>query len=342
MQYNNSQWPQLYELLDKLGLVLKTLNINENLPAACVVIDHDGYVIDRPNVVITLSAAPWDTNSQGRQDQILSSIYYLAPSLARFAQQGPFRLRFDFDDAGSMGTICMDRPCGSDWLLIPDRYLLDIAQHPPQLTSKSSFQEEFLSRKPIIFWRGSTTGGSPGCHVSEPVTSPEQLMRNYRVAACLAISRMQLIEADCKISNVVQLNGGMNDSDAWEVLRCQNVVGEKVGEEAFAAHQMTLDLPGNVAAWGACRKYLSGCLVLKPPQDRELVYTRLLQPWIHYLPLAADLSDLRDRLDWVRNYQSEAACIAWNGREQLIDILDRVPAMLQDAFRAGNEFKAAH
>ena len=37
-----------------------------------------------------------------------------------------------------------------------------------------------------------------------------------------------------------------------------------VSEEEFGLYQLYVDLPGNAAAWGAMRKFLNGCAVLRP------------------------------------------------------------------------------
>ena len=49
-------------------------------------------------------------------------------------------------------------------------------------------------------------------------------------------------------------------------------------------------------------------------------YDERIQPWVHYIPVAMDYSDLSDRLDWALAHDAEASAIAARGA-QLVSML---------------------
>ncbi|MEY3032546.1 MAG: hypothetical protein RLZZ622_1021, partial [Planctomycetota bacterium] len=50
-----------------------------------------------------------------------------------------------------------------------------------------------------------------------------------------------------------------------------------------------------------------------PRGFRQWYYDRLV-PWVHYVPVAADLSDFAERLDWCRRHPRQCREIAGGGQ----------------------------
>jgi hypothetical protein len=64
----------------------------------------------------------------------------------------------------------------------------------------------------------------------------------------------------------------------------------------------------------------SGCLVLRVKSDvnttaPNLWFMHLLTEWIHYVPVSADLSNLRERVQWCRDNDDECRSITFRARE---------------------------
>ena len=83
----------------------------------------------------------------------------------------------------------------------------------------------------------------------------------------------------------------------------------------FGLHRFLIQIDGNVNSWGLLWKLLSGSCVLRVNSDRQQWYHHQLQPYRHVVPVAANLSDLPDRLAWC--FANPAACeaIAVQGRQ---------------------------
>jgi len=96
---------------------------------------------------------------------------------------------------------------------------------------------------------------------------------------------------------------------------------------------MFLDLPGNASAWGTNLRYLQGMLIFRVAHEYELLYHEFLQAWVHYIPVAADLSDLKSRVDWALLHQNEAAQIVARGQAFMLDFLANGDDILKKILR---------
>ena len=73
---------------------------------------------------------------------------------------------------------------------------------------------------------------------------------------------------------------------------------------------------GEVNAWsGLWWKLYSHSVVFKVHSHYEQWYYHLLVPWIHYIPILSDLSDLDEKFQWALDNDKECQKIAEKGRE---------------------------
>jgi hypothetical protein len=90
-----------------------------------------------------------------------------------------------------------------------------------------------------------------------------------------------------------------------------------IASGAWIRDKFAIDIDGQTNTWANLLVRLhQGCCVLKVESQfgyRQWYYHRL-RPWEHFVPVSADLSDLADRVDWVRTHDAAAAEIARNGR----------------------------
>eukprot|EP01041_Mallomonas_annulata_P010962 gene10962-22905_t len=133
----------------------------------------------------------------------------------------------------------------------------------------------YKMRIPKVFWRGTTTGssGGGGC-LSLP-----------RTRMCLLAKNSTWM--DVKIKNSVQLCEGHEST-----LRNLGIVGRRLREFGWAQFRGVMDIPGNTNAWGLFWRLASGSVVFRVEGDFTNAYIKALRPWTHYVPIAANLSDL--------------------------------------------------
>jgi hypothetical protein len=70
-------------------------------------------------------------------------------------------------------------------------------------------------------------------------------------------------------------------------------------------------LEGNDVASGLKWALLSQSVVLMPPpKHTSWAMEELLQPWVHYIPLKNDASDLEQKMQWVLDHDDKAKRIS--------------------------------
>ena len=79
-------------------------------------------------------------------------------------------------------------------------------------------------------------------------------------------------------------------------------------------YKYQLSLDGTVAAYRLPYLLGGGSLVFKQESKYYEHFYNLLQPYNHYIPIKADLSDLTEKIQWARKHDDEAKTIAKNGQ----------------------------
>ena len=141
---------------------------------------------------------------------------------------------------------------------------------------KLKFFEERIKK---IYWRGSLTGWFD---ISEPKKNQRVLMTN----SC------------CGDKNYFDVGIIMDDNfsdDIKNYLLEKGLIGERGNQTDVLDYQFNIDVDGWSNSWtGFYIKLLSGSVTLKVASKnnfRQWYYDDLL-PWVHYVPIAADCSDI--------------------------------------------------
>lgn len=93
-------------------------------------------------------------------------------------------------------------------------------------------------------------------------------------------------------------------------------------------YMITID--GNVSPWarGPLILYSDSVPIVVETESTPL-YQKFWTPWIHYVPVKNDLSDLIEIINWLRDNDDKAKEIALNGKS-LFKKLYNMPKMLED------------
>jgi hypothetical protein len=96
-------------------------------------------------------------------------------------------------------------------------------------------------------------------------------------------------------------------------------LGKTLQEAAIQDHfqyKYLLDIDGNANTYSRCRWILlSNSVLLKVASPFRQWYYRAIQPWVHYIPIQEDLSDLQEALNRLKNDDDLAKRIAENGHK---------------------------
>ncbi len=121
------------------------------------------------------------------------------------------------------------------------------------------------------------------------------------------------------LTSVVQ----MPDAHAEDEVRASGLMADYLPITEFSKFRYQIDIDGNTSSWpGLFQKLLTGCPVLKvasPRGFRQWYYERL-KPWINFVPVATDMSDLADKIAWLRDHDDAARAIGAQGQALVLSM----------------------
>jgi hypothetical protein len=197
---------------------------------------------------------------------------------------------------------CDNRP---NYFLVPDCIFVPSRgyNYAREILTKNYVPWE--ERKPIAFWRGATTG-------------VPTIAGDWR-----SLERVKLAEIgnryehrgfiDAGLSSVIQFS----DPVVVEEIKNSGLFRGFVPWENWGQFKYHIDIDGNSSPWSNLfQRLLAGSTVLKVESRRALnqwFYDKLV-PWENYVPIAPDLSDLIEKIDWLTQNDQYAREIGQAGR----------------------------
>lgn len=212
-------------------------------------------------------------------------------------------------DQGEKAGLAFCGNC-SDIYLIPDGHFFRTKGY---VETQRAYQENFIpwhAREPIAFWRGSSTGWP---------LKKDNLRSIQRIMLCeMALSSPHSHFYDVGLSGIVQ----MTDEQKEQILGL-NIVKNFVDSKEWIKYKYLIDIDGNTNSWaGLFQRLLSGSAVLKvasPQGYRQWYYDRLV-PWENFVPVEADMSDLDEKILWLREHDEAAERIGAAGKELALSL----------------------
>lgn len=247
-----------------------------------------------------------ELRSSPRFDFVINRLASILPLCAAYRESGESdtgEIQVNLEDHGVLPGLafCESRP---DYFLVPDPPYLRSRAYEGMRKHYSEHPVAWHERKPVAFWRGSTTGRIP-----DPVLGWRSLPR---VRLC-EIARAHSDIMDAGISEVVQLPSAEARKQALE----SGLLAKFVPPTEFPRFRYQIDIDGNSNSWpGLFQKLLTGSPVLKVASAagyRQWYYDRLV-PWVNYVPVREDMSDLVEKIEWLKAHDEDARKIGERGR----------------------------
>lgn len=188
--------------------------------------------------------------------------------------------------------------------LVPDPHFITSMGYENMRASLAAEDVPWANRLPVAFWRGSSTG------IRRAPERHWRTLQRLRLCSQSADSRGLL---DAGINKVVQAT----PAEAAEIAAA-GLMRPSVPATDFKRYRYQIDVDGNSNSWaGLFIKLLTGNPVLKiasPRQFRQWYYDRL-EPWVNFVPVRADMSDLLERIADLRRDDGRARAIGQAGYE---------------------------
>lgn len=183
--------------------------------------------------------------------------------------------------------------------LIPDAYYINEKGYS-NLYRSGLRSPAWSLRSANVVWRGSVTG-------QESFESPADIPRVKLALACRETPGMDVA--------LIGVHETMGDDEPRisEFLKRESLLGRRWPKQNFCYYKYALDIDGHASAWGLLEKLILGCCVLKVESPFEQWFYPRMHAWEHYVPVAADLSDLASAVQWCRDNEAHCEWIAANG-----------------------------
>jgi hypothetical protein len=155
----------------------------------------------------------------------------------------------------------------------------------------------WTSKRTMFTWRGITSGG-----------------HNYTVDSISTLPRFRMCSigrelgplANVGISQIVQARSKEDAIEIERYLKSIDLWREYIPQHVMGNSKFLLEIDGYANSWGFLAKLLMGCCVLKVDSPYEQWFYGDLKPWVHYIPIAQDLSNLLETMEWC--LLNEPAC----------------------------------
>ena len=174
-------------------------------------------------------------------------------------------------------------------------------------------------------YRGLCTGQSKSAYKSKKIRERENVS-DYDF--CQNIPRCRLVFeyhnsslVDAKLTHTRSL-------DAAYTVRGRLMIGNSLSIEDLLQHKGIIMIEGNDVSSGLKWALFSKSVVLtQKPRFTSWAMEELLQPWVHYIPIADDLSDVEEKVQWMIDNDEKAKEIAHNGHLWMTDMMFHPQAM---------------
>ena len=256
-----------------------------------------------------------DVFASDHTEYYVQSWIYCLPLYAAYTHDPDIqlgRVDINLDDRAALPGLvgCEVR---RDCFLIPDRVFFHLDGYRDTARQYRQDDVPWDERQPIALWRGSTTG------IPEDRTVGWRSLPRIRLCQ-IARSPSSRAMIDAGITAITQIA----DPGAADELREAGLMAPHLAAGQFNRYKYQIDIDGNTNSWpGLFYKLLTGSPVLKiaSPQGYRQWYYDQLRPWINFVPVTSDMSDLVETLDWLRAHDDAARRIGERGRA-LADSLD--------------------
>ncbi len=242
------------------------------------------------------------------------------------------RLALQFhDEQPSNRALCFDAPISQfgQPLLIPDPYCLGSEGFEAiRQTLISDPLPPWAERIPMAFWRGSTTGGK--------ALTAQRLEQLPRFQLCRQSLRHPDL-LDARFTAVVQSQDAAAHQATWQRLLELQLLAPQVDPLHFGLYRWVVEIDGNVNSWGTLWKLLLGSCLLRVESPRQQWFHQRLRPYEHVVPVAADLSNLEQQLQWCQHHPRHCAAIASAGQALAQQVVAELGLDLVQALRHWSE-----
>ncbi|MGB4192122.1 MAG: glycosyl transferase family 90 [Rickettsiales bacterium] len=197
-----------------------------------------------------------------------------------------------------------------DMLLLPDAFML----HPSwsklinRITiANSKIEYSWENKIDKIFWRGGTSGLSKGAYN----------IGNFDKLPRLSLVILSKLYPDLIDAQFTYYMKSAFDSKGQSLRKLLDILLEeklhKVKEEDHLKYKYLISIDGNTCPWVRIPWImLSNSALLKQETSNMQWFYPAMEPYVHYIPVNARLTDIFSQLEWIKTHDKELHKISKN------------------------------
>lgn len=183
-------------------------------------------------------------------------------------------------------------------VLIPDSSAFKGNLSWVRKVEKGTKSYPWAQKEEKAFWRGGTTGGWA------TLSTFKEMPRVKLVH--LSLEQPQVVDA--KFNRLVQTN-----EETTKMLEQEGYVGDTVSVVDHLKYKYQILIDGNTCAYSrAFWQLYSNCAIFKQTSPNIQWYYKALAPYVHFIPIKNDMSDLPEKIQWAREHDAEVQKIVQN------------------------------
>lgn len=188
----------------------------------------------------------------------------------------------------------------SDVILVPDPDVLLGYSNLFREVDAATYNTPWSNKIPKVFWRGSATGA--GKETNDLNDVPRLRFMNYA-------NNLDFVDVGITLYTE-QLNPSFK-----KLLSSTYSLSPTVTVAKAIKYKYLIDIDGNSCSYSRMAWILySNSLLMKHASIYKQWYYKSMQPYVHYLPISENFSNLQEQYIWAETNQDAAQTIADNGR----------------------------
>ena len=202
--------------------------------------------------------------------------------------------------SGSDGFQDIMLPTIDDWEIASQKIFYGMCRDQYK-EFEEQIETKWSNKIEKVVFRGATTD----CGYDEE-TSARYLVHKLS-------SRGEIPELDAGITKLWFNDIQLSNSDLSYPQRLKTI--DPIPFVQMSKYKYILNIDGSVTAFRLSAELAFGSVILKVDSKYKIWYLHLLEPWVHYIPIKSDLSDLKEKIEWCKSNQNTCEIIGSNARK---------------------------
>lgn len=195
-------------------------------------------------------------------------------------------------------------------VVIPDWYALNdyLPDKALILEGRRQMLTNWQAKHSVLFFRGGDSG-----------VFDRSEWRNYARPKLVSLSLQHPDLIDAKFSYLMKYEV---DSSIRDQMMKEGMVANHVPISHFPRYRYLMDVDGHTANTPRTALLLySGSVLFKQITNNILWFYKELKPYVNFIPVAEDLSDILLKIEWAKNHDAECQRIAENAYQLAEEVL---------------------